>query len=173
MKFFPLILALFSVQAFAGGELIKEPVPFKNDQFSALVLKALKKSVKPVAERHAGADVAVYTVEKGLECREVTALVSGGKKRTTAYCSMLPEGKWKYMGMESYGSGDNEKFSLALFAALDVKASNEQGIQIKTIELNVADPRGGTERNQLSCVKPGQSAVRMGFRPTCQLTNAL
>jgi hypothetical protein len=77
------------------------------------------------------------------------------------------------MGMESYGSGDDSEFTLALFEALKVKAKNEGGMLIKSIELNVPDQAGGTERNLLSCMKPGPEAAAMGFRPTCQLLNGL
>jgi hypothetical protein len=174
MKFLVLTLSLITASsAFAAGEMIREPVEVKSAEFSLLLTKALKKNVKPVAERRVGADVAVYTVANGLQCRETSALVSGGRKKITANCSILPEGKWRYMGSEAYGSGDNEKFSKALFAVLDAAVKTEEGIQTKTLELNVADPRGGTERNQLVCMNPDKNAVRMGFRATCQLLNAL
>lgn len=175
MKSVLLALCLMSLTtpAFARGELITSPVEVKSAAFAQAVVNALKKNVKPVAERRVGADTAVYTVANGLQCKETSALVSGGRKKITASCSLLVAGKWRYMGSEAYGSGDNEKFSKALFAALDLSAKSEEGIQTKAIEINAADPRGGTERNQLVCMSPGPQAVRMGFRPTCQLLNAL
>lgn len=173
MKSLVLILALTAPNAFAAAEPIREAVELKNAEFAELVTKAIRKNVKGKTVRRVGGSSVVYRVEKGLECSENTALVSGGRKETSYSCVILPEGGWNYFGMESYGSGDNEKFSRALFKALDVKAEGEEGIETKTLELNVEDPRGGTERNQLTCMNPGREASEMGFRPTCQLVNAL
>ena len=46
-------------------------------------------------------------------------------------------------------------------------------METKQIQLDVKDPRGGTERNLLTCMKPSREVMEMGFRPTCQLINAL
>lgn len=75
-----------------------------------------------------------------------------------------PAGGWKAMGMESYGAGDNREFSLALYAALNVKETNDEGMKAKGLELERPDGDGGTERNQLYCIKPSAEMEAMGFR---------
>lgn len=173
MKSFILILALIAPNAFAASEPIREAVTLKNEQFAELITKALQKKIKPKTVRRVGGSSIIFRVKNGLECSQNVALVSGGRTKTSYACQLLPSGGWNFFGMEAYGSGDNEEFTLALFNALDVHAEREQGIETKQIALNVADPRGGTERNLLSCVKPSSEAIEMGFRPTCQLINAL
>lgn len=133
--------------AFAASSPILEDVVLKNKQFSQKIYDAL-----------GGKDV------KGLvSCKKTTKNVS---------CS-LTKGGWNYFGNEAYGSGDQEKLTKKLFDSLSIKETVEEGMKFKTIELNVADPRGGTERNLLSCTRVGKEAEQLGLRDTCQVINAL
>jgi len=158
----------------AAGQHIQKEVGFKNRAFAELLVRSLK--TKPVFEQMFGGQRYAYKVGDGLACYRTfvnDAHVPGQPVDAGHYCSILPTGRWKFMGMESYGSGDDQEFSLALFEALNVKAKNEGGIYIKSIELEMPDQAGGTERNQLTCMKPGPQAAAMGFRPTCQFMNGL
>ncbi len=75
--------------------------------------------------------------------------------------------------MESYGSSYKPVLTKKLYDALNVIETEEEGMKFKTIELNVEDPRGGTERNQISCMRVGKQAEELGLRDTCNVLNAL
>ena len=96
-------------------------------------------------------------------------------KQDTRYsCALIADSGWNYMGMESYGSGSNEKLSEALFAGLGIEAVNEEGMFLnKAIALDVPDNDSGTERNQLACMKPIGDSASLGLRISCSLLNAL
>ena len=172
--YLPAAVPVAADRAREAGEHIQNAVIFKSQPFAELLVKSLK--TKPVFEQMFGGQSYVYKVGDGLVCYRTFVNDNdppGQPVDAGHYCSLLPTGRWKSMGMESYGSGDDQEFSLALFEALNVKAKNEGGIHIKSIELEMPDQAGGTERNQLTCMKPGPQAAAMGFRPTCQFMNGL
>jgi len=153
---------------------ITEGVNFKSAPFAELLINSL--NVKPALVAMAGGQSYVYKVGAGLTCYKsfATDIQAPNAPRKANYsCVINPAGGWKAMGMESYGAGDNRAFSLALYAALAVKESNDEGIRTRTLELERPDGDGGTERNQLSCINPTAEIEAMGFRPTCQFINAL
>ena len=161
-------------RAMEAGAHIQKAVTFKSQPFAELLVKSLK--TKPVFEQMFGGQSYVYKGGDGLTCRRTFINDNahpGQPVDAGHYCSILPTGRWKLMGMESYGSGDDQEFSLALFEALKVKAKDEGGMFIKSIELDVPDQAGGTERSLLTCMKPGPQVAAMGFRPTCEFVNGL
>lgn len=153
---------------------IASPVNFKSPAFAELLINSLK--VKPELVMMGGGQSQIYKVGGGLICYKsfATDIHLPNEPRKANYaCAINPAGGWKAMGMEGYGSGSNREFSLALYAALKVKEVKEEGMATKTLELDLADPAGGTERNLLSCVKPSAEIEAMGFRPVCQFLNGL
>ena len=153
---------------------ITAEVNFKSRPFAELLVNSL--NVAPKLVVMAGGQSYVYKVGEGLTCYKSFATdihVPNTPHKANYSCVISPAGGWKAMGMESYGAGDNRKFSLALYAALKVKETNDEGIKTKSIELERPDGDGGTERNLLSCINPSAQMEQMGFRPTCQLINGL
>ncbi len=153
---------------------ITAPVDLKSPAFAELLINSL--NVQPKKVLMAGGHGYIYEVGAGLTCFKSFALTAppnsqAGKARYA--CAINPAGGWKFMGMESYGSGGNREFSKALYAALKVKEKNDEGIKTRTLELDQPDSDGGTERNQLHCINPSPELELMGLRPTCQLINAL
>jgi hypothetical protein len=140
-----ILFSLFIVSSttFAASSPILEDVVVKNKQFSKTIFEALK-----------------------------TKSIKGLITCSPSTCKLI-KGGWNYLGSENYGSGDQEKLTKALYDSLQIKETTEEGMNFKTIELNVPDPRGGTERNQLTCIRPGKEARSYGLRDTCQLLNAL
>lgn len=134
---------ILSANAFAASSPITEDVVLKNKQFSQKIFEALK-------------------------TKEIKGFISCSKTS----CRLLAGG-WKYFGMESYGSGDQGLATKKLYDSLNIKATTEDGMKFKTIELNVEDPHGGTERNQLVCTRVGKQAEELGLRDTCNVLNAL
>lgn len=153
---------------------ITAPVDLKSPAFAELLINSL--NVKPKLVVMAGGQSYVYKVGEGLTCYKsfATDMPGPNQPHKARYsCAINPAGGWKFMGMESYGSGDNRGFSLALYAALNVKETNDEGMKTKGLELEQPDQDGGTERNQVYCINPSPEMEKMGFRPTCQLLNAL
>lgn len=153
---------------------ITAAVDFKSPAFAELLINSL--NVKPKLLLMAGGQSYMYKVGEGLTCYKSIGTdihQPNVPQKTGYYCSINPAGGWKAMGMESYGAGDNRVFSLALYAALKVKETNDEGIKTRSIELERPDGDGGTERNLLSCINPSAEMEAMGFRPTCQLINGL
>lgn len=171
---FSALMICLSTNAFATPQPVRETVDIKNSKFAEAITKAIEKNVKPQSVTRVGGNGLIYIVAKGFECEKSTATAAGRRTNETSYsCRILGDAGWNYLGSETYGSGSNQSFSLALYAALDVQEKSEEGIARKTIEMNVPDPRGGTERNLLSCIKPSDKLSRMGMRASCQLINAL
>ena len=153
---------------------ITAAVNFKSPAFAELLINSL--NVKPKLVVMAGGQSYIYKVGEGLTCYKsfTTDIHLPNQDNKARYsCAINPAGGWKFMGMESYGAGDNREFSLALYAALKVKETNDEGIKIKGVELERPDGDGGTERNQMNCINPSAEMENMGFRPTCQFLNAL
>ena len=153
---------------------ITAPVDFKSPAFAELLINSL--NVKPKLLLMAGGQSYMYKVGEGLTCYKSIGTdvhVPNVPNKTGYHCSINPAGGWKFMGMESYGAGDNREFSLALYAALKVKETNDEGMKTKAVELERPDGDGGTERNQMYCINPSAEMESMGFRPTCQFLNAL
>ncbi|MBI4656607.1 MAG: hypothetical protein HY746_07665 [Elusimicrobia bacterium] len=153
---------------------ITAPVYLKSPAFAELLINSL--NIKPKLVTMGGGQSYVYEVGAGLTCYKsfYTDMPLPNQPHKARYsCAINPAGGWKFMGMESYGSGDNREFSLALYKTLKVKEINEEGVKIKSLALEQPDQDGGTERNLLSCINPGPEAEAMGFRPACQLINAL
>lgn len=138
-----LMLLVLSSNSFAASSPILEDVVLKNKQFSQKIYEALGG-------------------------KEIKGLIS-----CTKTSCKLTKGAWNYFGMESYGSGDKGVLTKKLYDTLKIKETTEDGMKFKTIELNVADPHGGTERNQLVCTRVGKEAEDLGLRDTCQVLNAL
>lgn len=152
---------------------IKASVDFKSSAFAELLINSL--NVKPQLVSMAGSQSYVYKVGEGLTCyKSVPAGVNPAAAPKARYsCAINPAGGWKFMGMESYGSGDNRAFTLALYNALKIKETNDEGMLSKSLQLDRPDSDGGTERNLLHCLNMGAEGEAMGFRPSCQLINAL
>lgn len=143
---FLLSLFILSTTSYAASPII-EDVVIKNKQFSQKIYDALGG-------------------------KEIKGLISCKKSGNAVSCKLI-KGGWNYFGMESYGSGDKGLLTKKLYDALALKATTEEGMKFKTIELNVEDPRGGTERNQIVCTRVGKFAEEMGLRDTCNVLNAL
>lgn len=153
---------------------ITADVNFRSAPFAELLVNSL--NVAPKLVVMAGGQSYVYKVGEGLTCYKSFATdihLPNQPNKARYSCAISPAGGWKAMGMESYGAGDNRVFSLALYAALKVKETNDEGIKTRSIELERPDGDGGTERNLLSCINPSSEMEAMGFRPTCQLINGL
>ncbi|MEI7528968.1 MAG: hypothetical protein WCK76_08480 [Elusimicrobiota bacterium] len=153
---------------------ITSAVDFKSPAFAELLINSLK--VKPELVTMGGGQSYIYKVGTGLTCYKSFATdmpLPNAPRKAHYACSINPAGGWKFMGMESYGAGSNREFSLALYAALNVNETSEEGMNMKVLELERPDSDGGTERNQLVCNKPDPKVEAMGFRPTCQFLNAL
>lgn len=153
---------------------ITAEVQFKSRPFAELLVNSL--NVKPKFVVMPGGMSYVYKIGEGLTCYKSFADDIRLRKeppKPVYSCVISPAGGWKALGMESYGAGDNRKFSLELYAALKVKETNDEGIRTKSLALERPDGDGGTERNHLSCVNPSPELEAMGFRPTCQLINGL
>ena len=138
-----LSLLIFCTSTFAASSPILEDVVLKNKEFSQKIYEALGG-------------------------KEIKGFISC----TKSSCKLI-KGSWNYFGMESYGSGDKGLLTKKLYDSLKIKETSEDGMKFKTIELNVADPHGGTERNQLVCTRVGKEAEGLGLRDTCQVLNAL
>lgn len=159
---------LISSFAFAAPTPLKTDVDLINSKFSEKIYKALEKNVTPVhTGTHRSADT-FLTVREMLSCRKSVVLNEGVKYS----CTLLKSG-WRSMGMETYGSGFKQNLTKALFDALSVKVVTDTGIKFKTIQLEVADENGGTERNLLSCTRVGKEAEELGLRDTCEVINGL
>ncbi|NUM88532.1 MAG: hypothetical protein HUU37_04935 [Bdellovibrionales bacterium] len=173
MKLLSLALFLLGTSAMAAPTPITESVDFGNAKFAELVTKALKKNILGKKELRAGGWSMEYKVGKGLTCSEHHGYIRpGGPEKVTYSCSIHPAGGWRFMGMESYGTGSNEKFSKALYDALDLPAEKlEDFATIKKIEFDEQTGRG-TDRNQLSCIRPTESG-EANFNHSCQLINNL
>lgn len=166
--------AITADKATKAAKPITAAVDFKSPAFAELLINSL--NVKPKLLLMAGGQSYMYKVGEGLTCYKSIGTdvhVPNVPQKTGYHCSINPAGGWKFMGMESYGAGDNREFSLALYAALEVKETDDQGIKTKGLELERPDGDGGTERNQMYCIKPSAEMEAMGFRPTCQFLNAL
>ena len=160
---------MFCLSLFAQATPITEDVVLVNNEFSKAIYQALEGQIIPVHQNMMAGSVAyLITIDDGFSCMKSTT-----KKKTSYTCALLVAGGWKAMGMESYGSGKNAVLSELLFESLDAPMVDEDGIQMKSIELDVADKDGGTERNQIVCYNPLAEAKEMGFRSTCQIINAL
>ncbi len=137
--------------------------------FSLLVLSTTSFAASPIIE-----DVVIKNkqfsqkIYEALGGKEIKGLISC----TKSSCKLI-KGGWSYFGMESYGSGDKGLLTKKLYDALKLPVTTEEGMKFKTIELNVEDPRGGTERNQLVCTRVGKQAEELGLRDTCNVLNAL
>jgi len=142
-----LSLLVLSTTAFAASSPMVEDVVLKNKEFS-------------------------QKIHTALGGKEIKGLISCSKTTKTVSCKLI-KGGWNYFGMESYGSGDKGLLTKKLYDSLSTKATTEDGMKFKTIELNVEDPHGGTERNQLVCTRVGKEAEVLGLRDTCQVLNAL
>lgn len=145
--FIALSFLVLTSTSFAASSPILEDVVLKNKQFSQKIFDALGG-------------------------KEVKGLISCKKTAKEVSCS-LTKGGWNYFGNEAYGSGNQDKLTKKLYDSLSIKETMEDGMKFKTIELNVADPHGGTERNQISCTRVGKEAEQLGLRDTCQVLNAL
>lgn len=173
MRFlFAFVLAAFSAPALAAPAPITGPVDFANEKFAKMVTLALKKNITPKREVRAGGSSDYYVVARGLTCAENRGFSRPGAPSKVSYsCSILPAGGWRFMGMESYGSGSNEEFSKALYDALSTPATREDDFTAKTLELNEETGRG-TDRNQLICMRPTKRGE--GFvKNSCQFINNL
>ena len=148
---------------------ITDLVFFKSGAFAELLTNSL--NVKPEPVVMAGVQSYRYKVGKGLTCYKRP--LPSQPHMASYSCAIIPAGGWKFMGMESYGAGDNREFSLALYAALNVKETNDEGMKTKAVKLERPDGDGGTERNQMYCINPSAEMESMGFRPSCQFLNAL
>ena len=142
-----LSLLVLSTTSFAASSPIVEDVVLKNKEFS-------------------------QKIHDALGGKEIKGLISCKKTAKDVTCKLI-KGGWNYFGNEAYGSGDKEQLTKKLYDSLTLKTTNEDGMKFKTIELNVEDPRGGTERNQISCMRVGKQAEELGLRDTCQVLNAL
>jgi hypothetical protein len=142
-----LTLLILSTTSFAASSPIIEDVVLKNKEFSQKIYEALGG-------------------------KEIKGLISCKKTAKSVSCRLI-KGGWNYFGNEAYGSGDQDKLTKKLYDSLTLKPTTEDGMKFKTIELNVEDPHGGTERNQITCTRVGKQAEDLGLRDTCQVLNAL
>lgn len=164
---------LFSLSAFAEPTPITENVLIKNGKFSQKIYEALEAKIPAVTMAQHERSVSKIEIPGLISCQRVMVITMGtGKINKKFSCSLL-KGGWRSMGMEMYGSGFKQKLTKQLYDSLTLKVKKEEGLSFKTIELDVADGDGGTERNLLSCVRPGKDAVEMGFRDTCEVMNGL
>lgn len=167
------ITLLFSSVAFAAPTPLTKDVELKNSEFSQKIYKALEGKVTPVrAGNHRSADT-YLTIRDMISCRKSISLNADTNKPQTKYGCFLLKNGWRSMGMEVYGSGFKQNLTKALFDALSVKVVTDAGIKFKSIELEVADENGGTERNLLSCTRVGKEAEELGLRDTCEVINGL
>lgn len=164
---------VLSSSAFAASTPIKEDIAIESGKFSQMIFDAIAKNTKGKIVRTVGATLKIHKIGNGLSCAKITGLVSGGKKKISYSCSLLKSGGWKDLGSKSYGSGDNRRFSEALYEALDAEETKDEGFSLKSIQLEVPDGQGGTERNHLGCIKPTPDGEKFGLRSTCQIINAL
>lgn len=158
-----LSLLVLSTTSFAASSPIVEDVVIKNKEFSQKIYEALEKKVPAMATSVRGKSVTVLSIKGLLSCQ----------KADKDFSCKLIKGGWNYFGMESYGSGDQGQLTKKLYDSLTLKATTEDGMKFKTIELNVEDPHGGTERNQIVCTRVGKQAEELGLRDTCNVLNAL
>ena len=158
-----LMLGLVAGSALAASSPILENVQVKNKKFAELIFIAIKDK----APTKTSGAITAATIPGLITCQSIVGVV-----KTDFNCWLL-KGGWNYLGSEAYGSGDQEKATRELYNALKLRETNEEGIKFKTIELNVPDRTGGTERNQLVCTRMAPVHRQMGFRDTCQLINAL
>lgn len=154
---------LISGAAMAVPHPLKQNVPLKNRQFSQKIYEALSKKLNVT---RSGA-VETLGIKNLITCSKTT---TGSTKEYS--CTLLKEG-WRYMGSEVYGSGQKQDLTNQLYDALSVQVIEESGIKTKTIELNVPDRDGGTERNLLNCTRLARELEEMGLRNTCDVMNAL
>lgn len=168
---FALSTIMISSVAFSAAQPIRENVEIRSAKFSELLYQSLEAKVKPeISETHTGRTTTL-NVDKLLSCKKRTFL--GGRGPIATYKCTLIAPNWNEFGSESYGSGDKAAMTKKLYDSLSVKATNEAGLFFKNIDLEEVNPQGGTDRSLLNCVRPGKEAREMGFRDTCQLTNAL
>jgi hypothetical protein len=164
---------LMSINAFAAATPIKEAVDFSNEKFAELVTKALHQNIRGQKVMRAGGWSMIYRVASGLVCMENHGFSRPGASSPASYsCAIYPEGGWAFMGMESYGSGRNEAFSKTLYDALDVAETREEDFTSKQIEFNEESSSGGTDRNQLVCLRPTKRGEDF-VKHSCQLINNL
>lgn len=161
-----LALMLTTTLVSANPSPIKKDVVLGNSDFSAMIYKALSKKVKPT-QLHAGR----RTINRIILPALLTCAQDEATKETS--CTLI-RGAWKDMG-ESVYSVITDKNVDTLFNSLSVRAVKEPGTDMKTksIELEVDDQNGGTERNHLTCTKMGAFETEMGLRSVCMVINAL
>jgi hypothetical protein len=166
------IALLFSSVAFATPTPLKTDVALKNAKFSEAIYKSLEKKLTVYRSgTHQSADQFVV-IKDLITCTKSITLNRNNTPVTKYGCTLLKNG-WRSMGMETYGSGNKQELTKALFDALSVKATTDEGIKFKTIQLDVPDQDGGTERNLLSCTRLSKEAEEMGLRDTCEVINGL
>lgn len=158
-----LLFCFTASAAMAASSPILENVQVKNKKFAELIFIAIKNKAPT---RTSGA-ITAATIPGLITCQSIV-----GVAKTDFNCTLL-RGGWNYLGSEAYGSGDQEQATRKLYDALKIRETNEEGMKFKTIELNVPDRTGGTERNQLVCTRMAPEHRQMGFRDTCQIINAL
>lgn len=158
-----LMLCLAAGSVMAASSPILENVQVKNKKFAELIFVAIKNKAPT---RTSGA-ITAATIPGLITCQSIV-----GVAKTDFNCWLL-KGGWNYFGSEAYGSGDQEVATRKLYDALKLRETTDEGIKFKTIELNVPDRTGGTERNLLSCTRMAPEHRQMGFRDTCQIINAL
>lgn len=158
------VLVFASSFAVASPTPIKEDLTLKNEKFSSLIYQALEKKIPAVRTG------AVSTVEiKGLiKCKSIV-----GFAKISHSCT-LAKYAWNSLGdRDIYSSGDKAELTKKLYDGLGLKVIKEEGLSMKSIELNVPDQHGGTERNLLTCARPSKELQEMGFRETCQLIDGM
>jgi hypothetical protein len=167
------ITLLFSSIAFAAPTPLKQDVALKNSQFSQKIYEALEKKITATITVLHMRQISTITIDGLIACRRTITMDLGTGRRATNFdCHLLKDG-WRSMGMEVYGSGFKQNLTKSLFDSLSIKATTEEGMKFKTIELEVPDQDGGTERNLLSCTRVGKQAEELGLRDTCEVINGL
>lgn len=162
---FILGLMIISSLAMAVTTPIKNDVVLKNTMFAAKIYKALSKKVKPVKVEQNGVTLNRIMIPALITCYQ--------HNNSLATCTLI-KGAWKDLGSSVYSVIRDENVA-KLYDSLSIKAQTEPGTDMttKSIELEVDDEEGGTERNLLACTKMGELEIEMGLRSTCQLINAL
>ena len=157
------IALVLSATALAAPSPILENVKLKNRQFSEQIFIAIKNKAQV---RTQGA-ITTVSIPGLITCQSIVGVV-----RTEFSCTLI-KGAWNYLGQEVYASGDQQALTKKLYDTLNLRVTTDSGIKFKTIELNVPDRTGGTERNLLSCIRQSKETSQMGLRDTCQLINGL
>lgn len=167
------LMMIVSASAFASPQPLENDVQLRNSKFTETIYKALEAKVPAVAERDHMRTTTRLTIENMITChKSVVFDTRAGKPETTFGCSILKKG-WRSMGNEMYGSGFKQTLTKKLYDSLDLKVVKDEGMSFKTIELNVREQNGGTQRNMLVCTRVGKKAEELGLRDTCDVLNAL